>query len=113
MQILSFYHARSCDAARPSRPRSRGQRYCAGRTARAGAARKGIAIPEEQLSEQEAAIIAHFDAQEDAFYTSGRVLDHGVIDPRDTRKVLAFCLETVLEGRGRTLTPNSFGVARM
>ena len=81
--------------------------------ARAGAARKGIEIPEEQLAEQEAAIIAHFDAQEDAFYTSGRVLDHGVIDPRDTRKVLAFCLETVLEGRGRTLTPNSFGVARM
>ena len=76
-------------------------------------ARKGIEIPEEQLAEQEAAIIAHFDAQEDAFYTSGRVLDHGVIDPRDTRKVLAFCLETVLEGRGRTLTPNSFGVARM
>src|SRR5210317_1915515 len=81
--------------------------------ARAGAARKGIEIPEEQLAEQEAAIIAHFDAKEDAFYTSGRVLDHGVIDPRDTRKVLAFCLETVLEGRGRTLTPNSFGVARM
>jgi len=36
-----------------------------------------------------------------------------VIDPRDTRKVLAFCLETILEGRQRTLTPNSFGVARM
>jgi geranyl-CoA carboxylase beta subunit len=81
--------------------------------ARAGAARKGVEIPEAQLAEQEAAIVAHFDAQEDAFYTSGRVLDHGVIDPRDTRKVLAFCLETVLEGRGRTLTPNSFAVARM
>jgi geranyl-CoA carboxylase beta subunit len=81
--------------------------------ARSGAARKGIEIPEEQLAAQEAAIQAHFDAQEDAFYTSGRVLDHGVIDPRDTRKVLAFCLETVLEGRSRTLTPNSFGVARM
>jgi len=81
--------------------------------ARSGAARKGVEIPEEQLAAQEAAIQAHFDAQEDAFYTSGRVLDHGVIDPRDTRKVLAFCLETVLEGRSRTLTPNSFGVARM
>ena len=29
---------------------------------RAGAARKGIEISEEQLAEQEAAIIAHFDA---------------------------------------------------
>ncbi|MDG1987264.1 MAG: carboxyl transferase domain-containing protein [Halieaceae bacterium] len=77
------------------------------------AARKGIEIETGQLVQQEDAIRAHFDVQEDAFYTSGRVLDHGVIDPRDTRRVLAFCLETVLEGRQRTLTPNSFAVARM
>jgi geranyl-CoA carboxylase beta subunit len=41
------------------------------------------------------------------------VLDHGIIDPRDTRKVLAFCLETVLEARLRETRPNAFGVARM
>ena len=81
--------------------------------AKVGAARKGIEIETGQLAQQEDAIRAHFDVQEDAFYTSGRVLDHGVIDPRDTRRVLAFCLETVLEGRQRTLTPNSFAVARM
>jgi geranyl-CoA carboxylase beta subunit len=81
--------------------------------AKAGAARKGIEIPAETLAEQEAVIRAHFDAQEDAYSSSGRVLDHGVIDPRDTRKVLAFCLETILEGRQRALTPNSFAVARM
>ena len=81
--------------------------------AKVGAARKGIEIETGQLVQQEDAIRAHFDVQEDAFYTSGRVLDHGVIDPRDTRRVLAFCLETVLEGRQRTLTPNSFAVARM
>ena len=81
--------------------------------ARVGAARKGQTIPEAVLAEQADAIKAHFDAQEDAFYTSGRVLDHGIIDPRDTRKVLAFCLETVLEGRQRNLRPNAFGIARM
>ena len=81
--------------------------------AKVGAARKGIEIETAQLVQQEDAIRVHFDVQEDAFYTSGRVLDHGVIDPRDTRRVLAFCLETVLEGRQRTLTPNSFAVARM
>jgi len=81
--------------------------------AKVGAARKGIEIETGQLVQQEDAIRVHFDVQEDAFYTSGRVLDHGVIDPRDTRRVLAFCLETVLEGRQRTLTPNSFAVARM
>ena len=81
--------------------------------ARVGAARKGQTIPESVLAEQADAIKAHFDAQEDAFYTSGRVLDHGIIDPRDTRKVLAFCLETVIEGRQRDLRANAFGIARM
>lgn len=81
--------------------------------ARVGAARKGQEVPEEMLEQQAAAIRTHFDAQEDAFYTSGRVLDHGIIDPRDTRKVLAFCLETVLEARLRETRPNAFGVARM
>ena len=81
--------------------------------ARSVAARRGESASEEQLAKQEAHIRAHFDAQESAFFTSGRVLDHGVIDPRDTRKVLAFCLETILEGRQRQLRGNSFGVARM
>ena len=57
--------------------------------------------------------MAHFDRQSDAFYTSGRVLDQGVIDPRDTRRVLGFVLETIREARYRQLQPNSFGVARM
>jgi geranyl-CoA carboxylase beta subunit len=81
--------------------------------ARVGAARKGQEIPEGVLEQQAATIRAHFDAQEDAFFTSGRVLDHGIIDPRDTRKVLAFCLETVLESRLRETRANAFGVARM
>jgi geranyl-CoA carboxylase beta subunit len=67
----------------------------------------------EAIAQQEAKIQAHFDRQEDAFYTSGQVLDHGVIDPRDTRKVLAFALETCLEARLRELRSNAFGVARM
>lgn len=77
------------------------------------AARKGAEVSAEQLEAQETKIRAVFDRQEDAFYTSGQVLDHGIIDPRDTRKVLAFCLETVLEARLRELRPNSFAVARM
>jgi geranyl-CoA carboxylase beta subunit len=36
-----------------------------------------------------------------------------VIDPRDTRLVLGFALETCLEARARRTRPNSFGVARM
>ena len=46
------------------------------------------------------------------FLTGAMPTDHGIIDPRDTRKVLGFALETCLEGRARELRPNSFGVAR-
>ncbi|MEM9013683.1 MAG: carboxyl transferase domain-containing protein [Pseudomonadota bacterium] len=79
----------------------------------ASAQRKGEPIDEKALNAQQSKIEAHFKRQENAFYTSGRLLDHGVIDPRDTRKVLGFCLETCLEARSRKLQPNSFGVARI
>ncbi|MEX3006914.1 acyl-CoA carboxylase subunit beta [Hoeflea sp. TYP-13] len=81
--------------------------------ARVAAKRKGEDIDEEALAGQHKMIAAHFDSQSHAFYTSGRCLDHGVIDPRDTRKVLGFCLETCLEAKNRKLQPNAFGVARM
>jgi len=81
--------------------------------ARIGAERKGLPVDEEQLAAQKAKIIAYYENQEDAFYTSGRLLDQGVIDPRDSRKVIGFALETCWEARNRTLRPNTFGVARM
>lgn len=80
--------------------------------ARAGAERRGVDMDEDRLATQEAAIEALFDRQSSPFYTSGKVLDHGVIDPRDSRKVIAFCLQTCLEAQKRRLNPNAFGVAR-
>ena len=76
------------------------------------AARKGESIDETAAQKQEDFITDLFTKQESAFYTSGRCLDHGVIDPRDTRRVLGFTLETICEARARSLRPNSFGVAR-
>ena len=58
-------------------------------------------------------IVAVFDAQSDAFTTSGLVLDDGVIDPRDTRAVLSFCLDTCAEAAARQARPMQFSVARM
>ncbi len=84
--------------------------------ARAGAKRRGVKIDkamESKMAAQKQAIIDHFEPQSDAFYTSGRMLDQGIIDPRDTRKILGFALETCWEARHRTLHPNSFGVARI
>jgi len=80
---------------------------------RAGAARKGVAVDEAQLQQQEAAVIEHYDKQSDAFYTSGRMLDDGLIDPRDSRRVLGMALQTCWEARHRQTFPNSFGVGRM
>jgi geranyl-CoA carboxylase beta subunit len=80
--------------------------------ARAGMKRKGIEPDEDKLKMQTAMITQHFTSQEGAFYTSGRCIDHGVIDPRDTRRVLGFCLETCLEGRARKVKPTSYGVHR-
>ena len=80
---------------------------------RASAARRGVPADEEALARQRATVVAHFDRQSSAFVTSGRALDQGVIDPRDTRKVLGFLLDTIWEGRNRVVNPNSFGVARL
>ncbi|WP_373084132.1 acyl-CoA carboxylase subunit beta [Sneathiella sp.] len=81
--------------------------------ARSGAERKGVPVDEAALAAQKQRLIDHFDSQADAFYTSGRLLDHGVIDPRDSRKVLGFALQTCWEARNRTAHSNSFGVARL
>ena len=48
-----------------------------------------------------------------AAYTSGLLLDDGVIDPRDTREVLIQCLSMCQDAASRTLRPMQFGVARM
>ena len=76
------------------------------------AARAGVEPNREQLAMQEKMLVHMFDSQSGAFYTSGRMLDDGMIDPRETRRTLGFLLSTVGEARRRTVRPNSFGVAR-
>ena len=39
--------------------------------------------------------------------------DDGIVDPRDTRKVLGFCLSICREAGLRPLKPITFGVGRM
>ena len=79
----------------------------------AAAARKGAAADPAQVQAQYERIVQMFEAQADAFHTSGLLLDDGIIDPRDTRAVLAFCLDTIAEAAARPLRPIQFGVARM
>jgi 3-methylcrotonyl-CoA carboxylase beta subunit len=44
------------------------------------------------------------------YYSSARLWDDGVIDPRDTRAVLAICLEVISHS---PLTEKKFGLFRM
>ena len=80
--------------------------------AEAGAARKGITLDSDLLDAQGAQIVDVFERQADVFYTSGLLLDDGVIDPRDTRAVLSMCLNLCAEADQKTLRPMQFGVAR-
>ncbi|MDO9291003.1 MAG: carboxyl transferase domain-containing protein, partial [Hydrogenophaga sp.] len=85
--------------------------------AEAGMARKGLPTDTPEVKAQMQAqfdqIVHVFESQADAFHTSGLVLDDGVIDPRDTRAVLSFCLDTCAEAAARQPRPMQFGVARM
>jgi geranyl-CoA carboxylase beta subunit len=79
----------------------------------AALARKGLVPDPAQSQAQYDRIIAMFEAQADVFHTSGLLLDDGVIDPRDTRAVLALCLDICAQAEARQLRPMQFGVARM
>ncbi|ROO27347.1 acyl-CoA carboxylase subunit beta [Salinisphaera orenii] len=75
-------------------------------------AARGEAVPEGMLEKMHAHITGAFDKQGHAFYGSARLFDDGLIDPRDTRRVLALTLSVCREARRRTLRPTDFGVAR-
>ena len=80
--------------------------------AEAGAKRKGETLDPAAMAAQEAKIIDNFERQQSAIATSARLLDDGIIDPRDTRAVLGFVLATADEAARRTVRPMQFGVAR-
>ena len=79
----------------------------------ASAKARGQEIDEAGLDAMEQKVIATYDEEGKALFATARLWDDGLIDPRDSRKVLAFCLATCREAQARQLQPNTFGVARM
>ncbi|TDR90419.1 carboxyl transferase domain-containing protein [Enterovirga rhinocerotis] len=49
---------------------------------------------EEELAEEERGFRWLFEEKNDPYYCTARIFDDGIIDPRDTRSVLALCLAT-------------------
>ena len=74
--------------------------------------RKGLPVDQARLDEMQQRIIERFESQMSAFVTSARLLDDGVIDPRDTRTVLAQVLAVCREGDARQPQAMQFSVAR-
>lgn len=109
------FHPRFCFSWPNARTSVMGAEQAAGTldiVAREQAARKGKPVDESALSLQKQEIIDNFEKQASACVTSGLLLDDGVIDPADTRAVLAFVLATCREAEQRTTQPIQFGVAR-
>lgn len=50
---------------------------------------------EEELAQEEARLRAMFEEKSDPYFCTARVFDDGIIDPRDTRRVLGLCLSVV------------------
>ena len=53
------------------------------------------------------------ESQSTALFATGRLWDDGIIDPRDTRRILGLCLALAAEAADRRLNANTFGVARL
>ena len=73
---------------------------------------RGLEPDRAQIDGMRAKVVETFERQTSSFYTSGRLLDDGIIDPRDTRRVLAFVLALFRRAERVPLHPLSFGVAR-
>src|SRR6266481_2208897 len=75
--------------------------------------REGKEPPKEQIDKMYKGIVDQFDRESTALYGTAHLWDDGIIDPRDTRRVLAFTLSIARESLVRPLNPITFGVARM
>jgi geranyl-CoA carboxylase beta subunit len=75
--------------------------------------RSGTEANEEALQAMSDALRMRLDKESSALFGTARLWDDGIIDPRDTRRVLGLCLAIAAEAQARQLRPNTFGIARM
>jgi geranyl-CoA carboxylase beta subunit len=73
----------------------------------------GKPVDETKFATASQALVDKIDNESSALFATARLWDDGIIDPRDTRKVLAFALKLCKQARFTELTTNTFGVARL
>jgi geranyl-CoA carboxylase beta subunit len=69
-------------------------------------------VDTDKLDALEKNTIDAMDARSKALANTARLWDDGMIDPRDTRSVLAFVLDICREADSREVNTNTFGIAR-
>jgi len=65
------------------------------------------------LEKMKAKVVAKMEAESTALFATARLWDDGLIDPRDSRRVLSLCLNVCREADARETKTNAFGIARM
>lgn len=72
----------------------------------------GMEPDEKMLDQIEQVTAAKLEAGSTALFGTSRIWDDGLIDPRDTRKLMCMLLDMCDEAKHRSLQSNSFGVSR-
>jgi geranyl-CoA carboxylase beta subunit len=73
----------------------------------------GLPANDEALAAMSDGLRRRLDAESSALFGTARLWDDGIIDPRDTRRILALCLDLARDAAARVLRPNTFGIARL
>ncbi|MDE2419428.1 MAG: acyl-CoA carboxylase subunit beta [Burkholderiales bacterium] len=79
---------------------------------RAKIERSGMEANDEALKAMSDGLRLRLDKESAALFGTARLWDDGIIDPRDTRRILGLALALAVEAEHRQLRPNTFGVAR-
>lgn len=70
----------------------------------------GKTLSKDEIDKIKSSILHKYEEEGSAYYSSSRLWDDGIIDPADTRKILAMCIEVSLN---RKLSEPKTGVFRM
>lgn len=71
---------------------------------------KGKPATPKEIEDFERPIIEQFQRESSPYFSSARMWDDGIIDPKDTRKVLGLCLAVSLNTQNER---TKYGVFRM
>jgi geranyl-CoA carboxylase beta subunit len=81
--------------------------------ARGKQARAGQGADEAKLQAQSDALRTRLEAESEALFGTARLWDDGIVDPRETRRVLGWGFGVAGEAGRRVLRSTTFGVARL